>query len=325
MNITQQLIEAGTKYKKEILAAPVVAFDELKPYFNIQTGVQGKVVGGILSLNAQFRPYRTAKDASDNIQITPHEWEAFLGDLVKEFDPHVVLGTLYTERTGTKPDDMAIARRIALEVALKAGEALYDALFVAQRNPAGNNSVDLFNGFSTVFAKAVTDGLATTAKGNYMDMTATPINDINAGDVLKKMWRNLNRVLKRNATLNLYCAPSIVDAYETWFQTEFGHVPWNQGYQKKELHCSRGKLKFVELDNMEGQDYMFVSVKDNMNIGFDNESDKEQVEIRRPDNPKVVQLFMKTHFGVGFETIMPEYLCGVKFSTPVEPEPEPEP
>jgi hypothetical protein len=324
MTITPELVQAGTKYKKEILTAPLVAFDELKPHFTIRTGVQGKVVGGILTANAEFRPYKTEKGASDVGAITPHEWEAFLGDLVREFDPNIVLGTLYTESTATKPDKMAIARKIALQVSLSAGEALYDNLFTAVRNPDGNTSADLFNGFSTVFDAAVTAGKASEAIGNYMDLSETPIGDHNAGDVLKIMFKNLHRVLTRGKKLSLYCPPSIVDYYETWFQQEFGSTPWNQGYQQKELHSSRGRLRFVELDNMEDQDFMFVSVKENMNIGFDRESDKEEVEIRRVDNPKVVQLFMKTHFGTGFETIMPEFLCGVKFAHYTPPEPEPD-
>jgi hypothetical protein len=323
MTINEALIQAGTKYKKDILTAPAVAFDEVKPYFTIRNGIQGKIVGGILSVNAEFRPYRTEKGASDVGDITPHEWEVFLGDVVKEFDPNIVLGSLYTEPTATKPDQMAIARRIALEVALKAGEALYDNLFTATRNPAGNTSADLFNGFTTIFNAAITANKASETIGNFIDLSGTPIGAHNAGDVLKTTFQNLNRMLKRGKKLNLYCPPSIVDYYEEWYQQEFGHVAWNQGYQQKELHSSRGRLQFVELDNMETQDFMFVTVKENMNIGFDRESDKENVEIRRVDNPKVVQLFMKTHFGTGFETIMPEYLCGIKFAHYVPEQPEP--
>jgi hypothetical protein len=323
LTINEALIAAGTKYKKDILAAPVVAFDEVIPHFTMRSGIQGKVVGGLLTVEAQLRPYRTEKGADGTFDIKPYEWETYLGDLVKEFDPNVVLGSLYTEPTATKPDQMAIARRIALEVALKVGEALYDNLFTAERNPAGNDSASLFNGFSTIFASAVTASKASDAIGNYFDFSDKPVTEDTAGDVLDEMFHSVNRVLKRGKKFNLYCPPSVIDAYEKWFQINFGHVPWNAGYQKKELHSSRGKLQFVELDNMEGQDYMFISVKENMNIGFDNSSDYTTVEIRRPDNPKTVQLFMKSFFGVGFETLMPEYLCGLKFTTTV-PEPEPD-
>jgi hypothetical protein len=313
LTINEALIAAGTKYKKDILAAPVVAFDEVKQNFTIRSGIQGKIVGGILSVEAQLRPYRTAKDADGTFAITPYEWETYLGDLVKEFDPNVVLGSLYTEPTATKPDQMSIARRIALEVALKVGEALYDNLFTAERNPAGNETADLFNGFSTIFEAAVTAGKATPAIGNYKDISATPMTADNAGDILDDMFHSINRILKRGKKFSLYCPPSVVDMYEKWFQIQFGHVPWNAGYQQKDLFCSRGKLQFVELDNMEDQDYMYITVKENMNIGLDNESDQTTVEIRRCDNPKVVQMFMKSYFGTGFETIMPEYFCGFKY------------
>ncbi|MDR1554216.1 MAG: hypothetical protein LBS69_12280 [Prevotellaceae bacterium] len=323
LTINDALIAAGTKYKKDILSAPVVAFDEVIPYFTMRSGIQGKIIGGLLSVDAQLRPYRTAKDEDGSFTIVPYEWETYLGDLVKEFDPNVVLGSLYTEPTAVKPDQMAIARRIALEVALKVGEALYDNLFTAVRNPVGNNTSTLFNGFSTIFAKAITDGKASKVIGNYRDFTSTPITADTAGDVLDEMYHSVNRVLRRGKSFSLYCPPRVIDAYEKWYQINFGHVPWNTGYEQKVLHSSRGKLKFVELDNMENQNYMFISLKENMNIGFDVSSDRTTVEIRRPDNPKTVQLFMKSFFGTGFETIMPEYFCGFKFTTDV-PEPEPE-
>ncbi|MDR2127350.1 MAG: hypothetical protein LBP63_11055 [Prevotellaceae bacterium] len=318
LTINDVLIEAGTKYKKDILTAPVVAFNEVIPYFSLRSGIQGKVVGGLLSVDAQLRPYRSEKGADGAFSITPYEWETYLGDLVKEFDPNVVLGSLYTEPTAIKPDQMAIARRIALEVALKAGEALYDNLFTAVRNPAGNDTSTLFNGFSTIFTAAIAANKASETIGNYKDFTSTPVTVDNAGEVLNEMFHFVNRKLRRGKKFSLYCPPRVIDAYEKWFQIEFGHAPWNSGYQQKELHSSRGKLQFVELDNMENQDYMFISVKENMNIGFDNSSDYTTVEIRRCDNPKAVQLFMKSFFGVGFETIMPEFLCGFKFTTEVE-------
>lgn len=312
IDIKQILIDAGTKYQKEIMTAPLVAFDELKPYFNIRNKVQGKVVGGILSVDANFRPYRTDKGASAGAKIEATEWEAFLGDLVKEFDPNEILGTLYTERTATKADQMKIARLIALQVAKKAGEGLYDELFTAVRNAAGNDTKDLFNGFSTIFANAVTGGDASAAKGNYLDTSATPIDDTNAGDILKQVWNSANRILKRT-NAKLYVPPSVIDHYEVWYQHEFGSAPWNVNYTQRKLHSARGKCEFVELDNMEDQDYIYLTANKNMNIGLDAEGDLNEVEIRRVDNPKVVQLFMKTHFGTGFETIQKEFLLGVKF------------
>jgi hypothetical protein len=66
---------------------------------------------------------------------------------------------------------------------------------------------------------------------------------------------------------------------------------------------------------MEGGDLMHFSIRENMNLGFDQESDVEELRIRECDNPKLVQFFMKAYFGVGFETVQKEYMCSVKFTT----------
>ena len=51
-----------------------------------------------------------------------------------------------------------------------------------------------------------------------------------------------------------------------------------------------------------------------MLIGVDQTSDEEKIEIRRPDNPKVVQFFMKMYFGVQFESISPEVFMAGGFN-----------
>lgn len=310
MTITQALIEAGTKYRRELLAAPLVEIAELLPWFNLKTSIQGKIVGGWLNTAAELRPYRTAKDASGGLTVTPEEMENYLGDVVKEFDPHEVLGTLYTELTSLGVTNMAIAKRIALEVARKVGEKLYDNLFVAVRNASGNNTVDLFDGFETLLAKGIVAGSLSEAKGNYMDLSGKPISEANAGDVLKKAWREIDRILKKQR-VNLLVPEPVVDAYEDWYQNEYGTQPWNTGIEQKFLVGSRDRCKLVPLNPMSGN-YIVFSVKENMNILVDQMSDSETVRIRECDNPKLVQFFMKAYFGTGFETLQKEFMCAAK-------------
>lgn len=314
IDINQELIDAGTKYRKELLVMPIAALAPFMKHAVLKTGIQGREVGGLLSTDAELRPYRTAKDSVDDTTIIPYEWETFLGDVVKEFDPNAILGTLYTERTGIKPDKRAFAKRVALEMAKKVGEKLYDNLFIAIRNAGGNNTVDLFNGYATQIATAATAGSLSEGKGNYIDMTAVPLTVDNVGDKLKYAWRNLDRILK-GQRVKLSLPDSILDMYEDWFQVEHGHVPWNEKFEQRTLVGSRGRCEFVPLDNMEGTDYLQFTVKENVKVGCDQESDKETVEIRRPDNPKMVQFFMMAYFGVGYETMSKEYFTAVKYTT----------
>jgi hypothetical protein len=312
MTITQSLIDAGTKYRKELLAAPLVELAEILPNFQIKSGIQGKIVGGWLNTAAELRPYRTAKDATGSLTVTPEEMESYLGDVVKEFDPHEVLGTLYTEVTNLGVTNMAIAKRIALEVARKVGEKLYDNLFIADRDGSGDNTVDLFNGFETLIADKVLGGTISEVIGNYMDLTGDSISESNAGDILKTAWRNLDRNLKKQR-VRCYIPEDLMDYYEDWYQNEYSTQPWNTGVEQKFLVGSRGRCELVPLNPMSGN-YAIFSIKENMNILVDQTSDHETVRIRECDNPKLVQFFMKAYFGTGFETIQKEYMCAAKIT-----------
>lgn len=312
MTIEEALIKAGTKYRKDILTAPLLALSSVMPYFTVRSGIQGKVVSGALEAKAEFIPYKKAKNPTEDIKLTPREWETYLGDLLVEFDPHEVLGTLYTEKTALRPDQMEIARKVAIRIMEQAGEALYRNLFVAKRNVAGTKTKDLFNGFSTNFAAALTEGSVSDTKGNYIDTTSSVIDVNNVGDVLRVIWEDkLNEHLTEQKVL-LYCTPKLVNLYKQWYQNEFGAVAWNTGYERKELHCADGKCVFVPMSCMSGQEYVYFSTRENMLIGVDQMSDTEKLEIRRADNPKLTQMWAKTYFGTGFETVIPEYLCGVK-------------
>lgn len=312
MTITQSLIDAGIKYRKELLAAPVAELAPILPFFTMKTGVQGEVVGGWLATPAELRPYKTTKGESGSLTVTPESMFSYLGDVVKEFDPHEVLGTLYTELTSLGVTQMQISKRIALEIARKVGEALHDNLFIADRNASGTATVDLFNGFETLLADAVLASTISEAKGNYMDLTGDTLTEANAGDILKNAWRNLDRNLKKQRVL-LYIPETVMDFYEDWYQNEYSTQPWNTGIEQKFLVGSRGQCQLVPMNPMSGN-YAIFSVKENMNILVDQTSDHENVRIRECDNPKLVQFFMKAYFGTGFETLQKEFLCAAKIS-----------
>ncbi len=320
MTIHELLVAAGTKYRKELLTYPVLQLKEVLQYMTLKKGIQGKEVGGALTVDAELRPYRTAKDATAGPTIVPFEWETFLGDTVKEFDPHAILGTLYTESTITKADEMKIARLVALEMAKKVGEALRNAMFIAERDASGETTMDLFNGYSTLLTAAKVAEKISAAKQNYTDLTALasgPLGGHNIGTVLKEAYRKLPKVLKQQE-LFLYLPTSLIELYEDWFQVEHGYAPFNNEFHQKKLIGSHGKVTFAPLDNMEAQPYMLFTKKQNMLVGVDQESDKETVEIRRPDNPKVAQFFMKAYFGVGFDNLDKSFIHVAEFTTEEE-------
>jgi hypothetical protein len=312
MTIHEKLIAAGVKYRKELLVAPMVAFATIAPFFTTMTNVQGKTMAGSLNTTSEFRPYATTKGATDTAAIKPREMENFLGDLVEEFDPRIIMGSLYSEATSTNADKFDISAKVALVVAKRAGEKLVKNIFTAVRDNAGTTSADLFNGFDTLTAAGVTDTSISVANKNYVDITSTPITRANCGDVLKARFRALDSNLKDGC--KLYLPVSIMDHYEDWYQDEHGHAPFNTTMTQKFLAGSNNKCELYPLSMMEGGDYLYFTKKENMILLFDQTSDAESVEIRRCDNPKVVQLFMVTYFGVGIDTVDKEFFTAVKYS-----------
>lgn len=204
-------------------------------------------------------------------------------------------------------------------MAKKVGEKLYDNAFIAKRKADGNTTIDLFNGWTTLVLAAIAADEMSEAKGNYMDLSATPFTVDNVGDKLKYAWRNSSKHLKKERGGLMYLPVSVIEMYEDWFQVEYGHAAWNNRFEQMTLVGTRGKCKFAPLDNMDDQDFVYISIKENMKVGVDQKSDHETVKIRECDNPKMVQFFMKAYFGTGFETIQPEYLNAIKFSTEEAP------
>lgn len=314
MTIDEKLVQAGIKYRKDLLIAPMIAFADITPHFNVVLDVQGKITSGTLNNGAQLRPYRTAKDATDTTKIKAREMENFKGDMVEEFDPSSVLATLYREKTSTKPDKYDIAGKVAMYIAKQAGEKLIDNLFTAVRDSAGSTSADLFNGFDTLvnIALAETTPALSVALGNYKDHSATTFTRLNVGSELLKLFRGLDKKLKKGC--KMYIPMTLLEWYEDWYKIENGNAPYGADVEQKFLDGTSKKCEIVAMSEMEDGTYIYFSKKDNMCLLFDQMSDTETVELRRGDNPKTVQLAMVAWFGVGMDTLDKEFFKAVKYT-----------
>ena len=316
MDIAQKLIDISAKIKPDLLVAPMVGLAKVIPHMTVITGVRGQYFGGLLDLDAEFRPYKTEKGAVDggaNIELL--EQYNYFGDVIVEVDPNKILGSVYGEAISKKMTDLQIVTKVALLIAQKAGNKLYKRLFTATRNANGTDTAALFNGFSTLAQNAITAGKITEALGNYYDASGTQMTINNCGDLLKTFVREADENLT-DQDLKLYLPKEILRMYEDWYQIEYGVQAWNAGVLQKTL-VGFDNVEFVPLSNMKDQSFLFLTVKTNMNILVDTQSDEENAMIRQPDNPKVVQFFMLAWFGVGIETAHKEFLRVMKINLEV--------
>lgn len=302
LNIAPALVGSSHKYRKEMLSMPIAGIQHLLAHMSLRTGIRGKESVGSLVSKAQFRPYRTAKDASDSTTMVARTIETFLMDLVEEFDPSSVYDTVYGEAIAKNIKDLNIVKAVAMEIVRQSTENLADAVFSAKYNKAGNTTMEGFNGLDTIIETAKTEGEIATGKNNLTVLSA--IDSTNAGDVLLDLYRALPKAMKRGGKgLKLFCPSSIKDAYEDWCLQNMGAVVYNTNFEKKTVHGTEGKLELVGLSEMEDVKNMFITTRQNVLIGCDQMSDVEAAKIRECDNPKVVQIFMKMYFGTDFATV----------------------
>lgn len=308
----EKLYQSGTKYRKELLAMPIASLDGTLKYMTLRPGVRGKEVVGTIGNGAQLRPYKTAKGETDTTLIGARELETFLGDVVEEFDPLQLASTVYGNALSTGVEGFDVNQAIAMEMAKSVGGKLRQSIFKAKRNKDGDKTMDLFDGFATIAEAEITAGTIATTKGNLLDMGE--ITSANVVDKVKAAYRALAEELREENTF-MYLPYEIFDMYNDAFVAEFGPVIYNDKFTQLSVVGSDNRCKLVPLSSVASTGKIFISTQSNMLFGCDQMGDVERVEIRRGDNPKVVQFFMTAYFGVQFESIDARRLLVCKYST----------
>ena len=315
MELATALVNSSAKYRKEVLAMPVVALlDKALKHMTLRRGVAGDETVGRVGNDAELRPYKTEKGATDKSKIKARTLTTYLGDVIEEFDPYQLFTTVYGEQFSDKTQrtEAEIVQALSLQMGKSIAKKLGAALFKASRDASGTTTMTLFNGFETIAAAEITAGNIAESKGNYMDIST--ITAANVGDVLKAIYDGASEELQEADNLKMFVPKTVKKLYEEWCLAHFGAVVYNTGYLKNRLHgTDENPCEIVALSGMKNSKYIFLSTKENMLVGCDQSGNpKEKIMIRVPDNPKVVQFFACMFWGVQFEQIEPEFLMVAK-------------
>lgn len=319
MDLSTALVNSSARYRKEVLAMPVAALlDKALKHMTLRRGVAGDETVGRVGSDAELRPYKTEKGATDKSRIIARTLTTYLGDVIEEFDPYQLFTTVYGEQFSdkTKRTEAEIVQALCLQMGKSVAKKLGAALFNAQRNPAGTTTATLFNGFNTIAAAEITAGNIAAAKGNYIEVDT--ITAANVGDVLKAIYDGASEELQEADNLKMFLPKSIKKLYDDWCLAHFGAVVYNTTYVKNRLHgTDENPCELVALSGMKNSPYIYLSTKENMLVGCDQSGNpKEKFLVRVPDNPKVVQFFACMFWGVQFEQIEQEFLLVAKQVTP---------
>lgn len=309
--------EAAVKYRADLLMLPIIGIGDTLQYMTGRPGIRYKERVGSLSGDAQFAPYNPKRAVDYNLEIDFRDLETQFGSVVANFEPNSAISTLLG--TGaTKGDGQMTtptARHVLGLIAKNLSEHLNDAIWSGKRNPAGDTTADLFDGFDTITEKEIAAGNITASEGNYMKI-ADEITSANAVDIAKSILFSLDPRL-RSQECYLFCSQDFVDKYNEGYLLTHGGIPYNNQYGQAAVEGSNGKLIFCPLYNKAGSKFMHVTTKSNMLVGYDQMGDVENVMVKEYA-PFVLSYVATMFFGVQFETLDKRRFKAIELAAPTE-------
>lgn len=302
------LAKSAQSFRKELLIMAVLGLGMSLKHMTLRPGVRYKETVGELSGSSELVPY-TGSDTSTSTDLTikGRELETNLGQCINYFDPNKLVQSIYGSgiTSGKGLEGLDINRAVVSKTVMDISKKLNKSLFSGVRNPAGTTTAALFDGFDTIVGKEITAGDIATAKGNLFNWGTDDISATNAVDVLKSIYRAASDELKEEKT-KLFIPRSVYDAYLDDYQATVGNMQYNKAFEQVTLEGSSGMCELVPLVGKNGSSYINLTTKANALVGCYQMGDLENVEVRRGNNPFLLQLAMTMFFGVNFETISSE-------------------
>lgn len=306
------LQKSALQYRKELLLLAILGLEKILPYFTLRTGIRYKEVVGTLDGPFELRPYTGQKNADSGLEITGREVETFLGSCVKEFDPNELVQTIYGSgiTSGKGLEGVDINKKVNALMMKRLSESIAKSLFKAKRNPAGTKTADLYNGIDTITASEITANNISTAKKNLIELS-TAIDATNAVDVLKEIYRNASDELQEEK-VNLYVPRSVYNAYCDDYKQTTGNIAYNKEFNQTFVEGSNDLCTIVPLAAKKESSFLHLTPKSNMLIGCYQMGDFEKIEVRRGDNPFLLQFVTTMFMGTQMESIDPTRLLVAK-------------
>lgn len=308
VSLADALVHSNHKFRKECMLIVMAAVEEVTRHMRVINNLKGKETEATIVPQAKFRPYHPEKVVSGTGGLTARTLETFPLEILEEFDPENLYTTIFGTPVDAEKINLDIVRRILTEEMNNASRGLCDLIFKGVRVADGTGALDGFNGFDTIIANEITAGNIGLSAGNFTNLGE--VNATNIGDLWKRMYRKMDEKLRGGATkkLILVCSFTEYDMYKNWYAQQFGMGNFAGTPEQTYLDGTANKVQIVPLPGMDGVNHCFITVQENMKVGFDVLSNATKFNVRIPDNPHMVQMYAKIYMGVDFANISKEFL-----------------
>ncbi len=306
LNITpslEQFQEAATQWRPELLMQPIIGCQDTIQHMTPRPGIRYKENVGAISGDAQFGPYKPSRSTDFNLNVKYRTLETYMGSVHCKFEPNSSASTILGYMAATKGDGQMkapTALHVLTYIAKSLSGNLNDAIWSGERNPSGDTTHDLFDGFDTITQMEIDADEISVANMNYMKLTEE-ITAANALDVAKEILYSLDPRL-RSQDLNMYCSQDFADKYNEAMLLTHGGINYYNQFNQNCVEGSNGKLHIIPLFNKADSKFIHVTPKSNMLVGYDQMGDVESVMVKEYE-PFILSYIATMFFGVQFESI----------------------
>lgn len=307
-SIATALIHSNHRFRKELMLITVASIMECTKHMRVINGLKGKETEATIVPQAHFRPYKSEKVVGNTASLTARTLETFPLEILEEFDPENLYTTVFGVPFDAEKVDLEIVRKLLQEEMKNASRGLCDLLCRGVRNATGTGRLDGFNGLDTIIANEITAGNISFANGNFANIGE--LTEYNIVDVWYNMFTMIDEALlgDSNKKLKLICSIKDYQVYKKGYAIKYGTGIFAGMPEQKYLDGTNDKVEIVPLPGMEGSAHVFITTQENMKVGFDVLSRHTVFEVRKPDNPNVVQMHAKIYMGVDFANVDKEFL-----------------
>lgn len=299
----QEYQEAAAKYRRDLLMLPIIGIEETLKYMTGRPGIRYKENVASLNGNAQFAPYKPTRQTDYNLNMDFRTLETYFGSVVANFEPNSAVRTLLGAMGDTKGDGQMqtpTAKHVLAMIAKSLSENLNNAIWAGKRNPNGDTTLDLFDGFDTITEADIAREKISEKEGNYLKIN-DKVTTANAVDIAKEILFSLDPRL-RAQTCYMYCSQDFADKYNEAYLLTHAGINYNNQYNQTVVEGSNGRLILCPLANKADSKFIHISPKLNMLVGYDQMSDAEDILIDRFSS-FILTYTATMFFGCQFESI----------------------
>lgn len=307
--------KAAATYRNDLLRLPIIGLQDTLQYMTPRPGVRYKEIVGASAADAQLAPYKKGRRTELDLDLQLRELSTYFGSVNADFEPNAEIQTLLGHRASQAMGDSQAstpqAHEVLANVAKSVSGHLNNSIFSAKRNPEGDTTADLFDGFDTITEQEIGESSISESKGNYVKLTEK-LDDTNAVALIKDINRRMSPLLRQEDCF-LFCPYSVADAYNESYLLTHNGIVYNDKYNQVSVEGSNNRLIIVPLASKSGSKYIHIAPKRNMLVGFDQLGDMENVLVKEYA-PDVLTFMLRMFFGVQFESIDPRRLFVAELS-----------